>query len=254
MWNLDETSLLNGGRPILWPCLLPMTCVLTRVTLLLFFESIVHLTYKYLIEVKPDYFLLLFPFTKYLFVEGKKCPITIDDKLFKFWHFNRKKRKTLMTHAGVRAIGNADDKRSDKLCKTTLFPFHHTDLKLGIMIGNCWGKSRLISPLSSNQYEFQIAWFFTLFKHCHLHLHYIFYIYCLHLNEHLRSRECSLIMSSIRSLPPSLVPSLSSVSSSSSVSDPGGCSLEGLCRTTLPSQACNQRGPFVRALRPCASR
>ena len=117
--------------------------------------------------------MLLFPFTKYLFVEGKKCPITIDDKLFKFWHFNRKKRKTLMTHAGVRAIGNADDKRSDKLCKTTLFPFHHTDLKLRIMIGNCWGKSRLIGPLSSNQYEFQIAWFFTLFKHCHLHLHYI---------------------------------------------------------------------------------
>ena len=102
-------------------------------------------------------------------MEGKKCPITIDDKLFKFWHFNRKKRKTLMTHAGVRAIGNADDKRSDKLCKTTLFPFHHTDLKLRIMIGNCWGKSRLIGPLSSNQYEFQIAWFFTLFKHCHLH-------------------------------------------------------------------------------------
>ena len=67
--------------------------------------------------------LLLFPFTKYLFVEGKKCPITIDDKLFKFWHFNRKKRKTLMTHAGlVRAIGNADDKRSDKLCKNYPFP------------------------------------------------------------------------------------------------------------------------------------
>ena len=49
-----------------------------------------------------------------------------------------------MTHAGVRAIGNADDKRSDKLCKTTLFPFHHTDLKLRTVFGNCWCKPRLI--------------------------------------------------------------------------------------------------------------
>ena len=44
-----------------------------------------------------------------------------------------------MTHAGVRAIGNADDKRSDKLCKTTLFPFHHTDLKLKISFSSSYG-------------------------------------------------------------------------------------------------------------------
>jgi hypothetical protein len=42
-----------------------------------------------------------------------------------------------MTHARVNAIGNADDKRSDKLCKTTLFPFHHTDQKLRIIFENC---------------------------------------------------------------------------------------------------------------------
>ena len=41
-WDLDETFLLNGGRPSLWQCPRPELFVKTKVTLPLFFGSIVQ--------------------------------------------------------------------------------------------------------------------------------------------------------------------------------------------------------------------